>query len=435
MAQIKVNDTFDTRIPSSPEAEQALLGSILLDNDTMYSVNIKPVDFYLEKHAWIFEAMCALSDEKRPIDVVTLIAKLEQREKLSDVGGDAYIIGLLSATPTSVNCAAYAEEIKRHAIRRQLLLVATQIAGMVTDPKLETPEQLISEAHRALLKIEHPQFASDGITLYNAIGEFFPELNDYLDGKREIWGVPTGLTDLDNFIGGLAFGEMTLIAADPALGKTLLASTIWLNAGKLNYAGVFFSLEMARRQLMLRLFADRGNISTYDIRRGNVTEQEHDSMMDEIYKIQNLPLWIYDAPMDTVTIHREIMRLQRQVDLKFAVVDYTGLLKDSSARGEVERQLVISHGLKNVAKQTGIALLVIHPVTRGVNRQSEPPSLSDLGWGRVYEYDAHTCLMPWFDQKRTDFSALIKITKSRDGTANKTIPMMFDGRRWRNAAR
>lgn len=138
--------------------------------------------------------------------------------------------------------------------------------------------------------------------------------------------------------------------------------------------------------------------------------------------------------MDTAAVHRSILRLQRRTDLKLAVIDYSDLLKDR-AESEVVRMKNISHALKNIAKQTGVALVVVHPITRDAARQDEAPDLHHLGWGRAWEYDAHTCLFPFFKKARTDFSAVIKVGKFRDGISGKAIDMTFNGKRWGGLAR
>lgn len=436
-------------VPANIEAEQALLGAVLLDNDALLMVKTTPGEFYLEKHADIWYAMQSLQAEGKPIDMITLTAKLENAGKLAELGGAAYLTGLYNATPSAAGAATYADAIERAAFCRQLVGIAGEIAGIAYDSKDAAKDEMMARAHRALMAVDAPDARQDGLSLYDAISEFIPELTEYLSGKREAWGVPTGLKDLDAYIGGLAFGEMSLIAADPAQGKTMLATTIAVNAAMRGYAGAFFSLEMKRRQLMLRFFAERGNVDTANIRRGTLCETAKAKMFDEVEKVQDLPLYIYDEPKDTAGILRDILRLQRRLEaqgqeLKFAMVDYSDLLQD---RGETEvvRMKNISHALKNIAKRTGVALVVVHPITRDRTSQivkdektgkarlkDGPPELHNLGWGRAWEYDSHTVLFPFFAADRTDYAACIKVGKYRDGIGGKAIDLYFDGKRWRD---
>lgn len=431
---IRTTTRPDKALPNNIEVEEALLGSILMDNDEILSIGTRSEHFYLERNATIFREMQSLLSDGKPIDMVTLCARLEGHGNLNKVGGSSYIASLLQSVPTASNAKAYADEIEKCYIKRRLIEAACEISGIAYEANGYTPEEVINRAHQALMKVESVQDGSNGMVLYDAIGDFIPEVKEYLEGQRETWGVPTGLIDLDAVIGGLAFGEMTLIAADPRKGKTMLSTTIWLNAGQRGYAGALFSLEMKRRQLMLRLFSERGDVDTSLIRRGKVCDSVKDKMFDEVSKIENLPLWIFDTPMDTTAVLRSILRLQRRTDLKFAIIDYSDLLTDL-AESEVVRMKQISHKLKNIAKQTNIALAVVHPITRDASKENEPPELHHLGWGRAWEYDAHTVLFPYFPNQRHDFSANIKIGKYRDGISDKKLPMIFDGKRWKDAAR
>lgn len=428
MAELKIS------VPNDSEAEQSLLGSILLDNDALLMIHTQPTDFFYERHADILCAMQTLSAEGKPIDLVTLCSKIEDMGKLQRIGGAAYLTALIGSVPSALNVQTYAERVERCALQRRLITAAGEIAGIAYNAKERTDEQIIGEVQNVIMNIDAPVREDGCKTLYDAIYASMPEIMDYLDHKHETWGVPTGLIDLDEIIGGLPFGEMTLIAADPGMGKTMLATTIWLNAGMRGYPGIFFSLEMQRRQLMLRLYAERGDVDTANIRRGKLCQDARDTMFENMAKIENLPLWINDKPQDTGTLAREIMRLQRRVDLKFAIVDYSDLLNDKGET-EIVRQKHLAHNLKQIAKATGIALVVVHPITRDAMKQEREPELHDLGWGRAWEYDAHTVLFNHVKKNRNDLQAVIKVGKYRDGVGNKALDFVFDGKRWKDAAR
>lgn len=427
-------------VPQNLESERALIGSVMLDNDALLLVDIQPADFYLERHADIWYAVQSLVAAGQPVDFITLTSKLDNAGKLGKDGA-AYLTGVIGEAVTAINAPAYAEDVKRAALCRKLVKAAGDIAEIAYHTQDRTADELVAAAHAALVQIETGGTGKNAVRLFDAITEFLPELQDYLSGERETWGLPTGLLDLDAYIGGLAYGEMTLIAADPGKGKTTLATTIATNAAMRGNAGILFSLEMQKRQLMLRFYAERGNVDTAMIRRGRLCEAAKRQMLEEVEKVQNMPLWITDEPHDTAAVLRDILRLQRLLDadgqrLEFAIVDYSGLLTDAPGKGDTEvvRQMRLSHTLKNIAKRTGVALVVVHTITREGN-PTAPPSLRDLGWGRVWEYDCHTCLFPFHAEERTDFSAVIKVGKFRDGQPNKAIDAIFDGKRWRDAAR
>lgn len=424
--------------PCSLDAERGLLGSVLLDNDALLLMEALPADFYYERHGDILYAMQSLQAEGKPIDFITLSARLESSNKLKGIGGQEYLVTLAQEVPTASNVAHYSDLVVQSAFQRKLLSAAGQIADLAYNHKELSRDELEVQAHRVLMGLSNGN-GKDGLLLAEAITEFIPELQEYLNGQRDVWGVPTGLCDLDTYIGGLAYGEMTLIAADPAMGKTSLAMTVAFHAASQNYAGVIFSLEMKRRQLMLRFFAERGDVDTATIRRGKMTPPQIEKMWDSVDRVSNIPLWIYDEPKDTAAIQRDIMRLSRRLEaqgskLHFAIVDYSDLLTDKH-ENEVVRQKHLSHNLKIVAKRTGVAMGVVHTLTRDAAKQEEPPELHHLGWGRAWEFDAHTVLFPFFSKKRCDQKGLIKVGKYRDGITGRAIDAIFDGRRWRNAER
>lgn len=423
--------------PNNIEAEQALLGSILMDPDVLLLPelrDVKPDSFYLEKHAYIFEVLLTLCEKQAAIDNITVAHELDQRGHLTDIGGDAYLIALLQATPTAIHAPDHANIVLQTAYQRELLSVSGEIAAIAYEPC--DREEMESKAHQALMKLNATASKRDGLSLADAITDFMPELNDLIEGKRDIWGVPTGLVDLDAYIGGLAYGEMTLIASDPGMGKTTLATTIAFNAACKGYCGIVFSLEMRRSQLMLRFFAEQADVDTATIRRGKMKDHEIDRMWHNVDRIHGIPLWIYDEPKDTGAIQRDIMRTQRMLEaqdqtLDFAIIDYSDLLTDK-AETEVVRQKHLSHNLKTIAKRTGVALGVVHTITRDANASEKPPDLNHLGWGRAWEFDAHTVLFPWWDKNRNSLLGLIKVGKYRDGIPNQKIDVLFDGRRWAN---
>ncbi len=432
---LKITAPSSTReLPHAREAEIALLTSILIDADAILDLTLQPCDFYTESHAAIYAAMLALLNQNKPIDLLTIETELTERGKLDFIGGIDYLYALQDNAIASLNPQAYAQEIERAALKRKLLLAASNIADIAYDSHGLTDAEMQSKAHQELLNVEARPTSQDGVSLYTAIGEFIPELQDYFSGTRETWGVPTGFADLDAVLGGLPYGEMTLIAADPGKGKTTLATDLLLNAATRGYAGVFFSLEMRRSQILLRVLAHHAGVETSAVRRNRVTRADKDKIFDEGARLEKLPVWIYDAPMDTLAVHRAILKIQRRETLSLAVIDYSDLLKDH-AESEVVRMKNISHALKNIAKQTNVALVVVHPITRESSQQDELPQLHHLGWGRAWEYDPHTVIFPFFSNNRKDFSALIKIGKFRDGISGKAIDMVFDGKSWKGLAR
>lgn|SRR5574341_200165 len=424
----------DRIVPSNVEAEQAVLGSILLSEESYFDVQLRSEDFYLEKHSIIFETIQKMVMDGQRIDFLTLNSRLETSGKIGEIGGSSYLLALINSVPGAYRIGSYAAEVQKCAARRKLIWAAARISELGYETKEILPEEMLSKAHRILLEIELSQSAEKVKWIYDAITEFIPELQDYLSGTKGSWGVPTGIKDLDVVIGGFPFGEMTLIAADPGKGKTMFVTNAWMNAGIQNYSGIFFSLEMKMRQLMLRLFAERGDLDSNEIRLGRISEAQKGFMFAKVHAIEELPIYVFDSSTDTAGISRTIMRMQLQREIKLAVVDYSDLLTDK-AETEVVRQKHISHALKNIAKQTGVALLVVHPITRDASKEKDTPELYHLGWGRAWEYDAHTVLFLHFEKARQDFTAYIKVAKYREGISDKKLTVYFDGKRWKDMNR
>lgn len=424
--------TLSPHIPNCIETEQALLGAVLLDQDILLSLTVPTTAFYLEKHQWIYAAMLALYERQTPIDFISLCAELSARGQLNNIGGEAYIVALANAVPTAANAPTYAEEINHKAMQRKLIAASGDIAGIGFDSVGLTQEEMLSKAQAVVTNLETTTPGDDLMPWYDAVGQALPRIQDYLDGTgQKDQFIPTGLRAIDCLMGGLPRGEMTLIAADPGMGKTHLVETIAFNAARTRtHQGIFFSLEMRREQLLERHFAERANIHVKDLRMGNVSIAAKDKMFDGVGETDSIPLWISDRPRDTAGILRAILKMQRRAPIDFAVVDYSLLLRDF-AKTEVERNINLSHALKNIAKQTNVALVVVHPISREADPQ-EPPELRHLGWGRVWEYDSYFVLFPFFKSQRAenDFNAMIKIGKWRDGKPGGEQKAFFNGIRW-----
>lgn len=415
-------------VPSDADAERAYLGSIIGDPDVLLFNHVDASDFYFEKNRLVYQSIMRLADSSKEIDFLTIVNSLEEKAQLATVGGTSYIVSLINAVPTSLHAKEYAEQIKRTAFLRRVILASTEIAEIGYDPKGENDQEILTKIQGAVTKIEKESTDDELETWQDAAVNYLPKFYEYADGQSKP-GVPTGLSCIDDLIGGLPRGEMTIVAADPGMGKTHLAQTITFNAGTKGQRGIFFSLEMTRDQLMTRYYAERGNVNAGKIQRARISESEKKNILDRVDTSSNIPVLISDKPRDTAGILRAIIKAERRYGkIDFVVIDYSLLLRDK-AENEIARNMQMAANLKNIAKQTGVALLLVHPISRESD-PSEPPDLRNLGWGRSWEYNAYLVLFPFFDKKREDAKAIIKIGKWRDGEPGAKLDAYFDGTRW-----
>lgn len=416
-------------LPSDLEAEQAVLGAILIDPLTLYATSIRARDFYSERHAWIFEGFQALSNANKPIDFVTLVAWLQDNRRDVSVG---YVTSLLSATPSAFNIEAYADRVIRMARRRELIAASGVIAGMAYGSKDMDIPDMVAKARQEIDNVDTNGHFGEGKMLSDAVAEFVVDLEEYYDNKRETWGTPTKL-DLDRETGGLQPGDFIVIASDPGRGKTALLNKILLNVALQNIHCVYFSIEMTVKKLMMRLAADLSGVDSKLIKQGKINEAQKDAIMTAMDRIHTAPLMFFEKPISTVGVRAELMKLSHTFDPRVVGIDYSMLMTDKEET-EMLRVMRISRGCKNIAKEMNVSLLLVHPITRSAGHDKRVPKLIDLGWSRQMEYDPDLVLFPYFSDERVDKKAVIQIGKSRDGIADIPVPMIFDGIRWANPA-
>lgn len=415
-------------MPSDVESEQAMLGSILLEADALFDVEIAPSELYIEKHRHIFEAMRECAHAMNALDIVTVSAKLAEKNQLEAVGGWAYLTALLNSVPTAANVRNYAASVHRAFVRRQLIDAATRIAGLgYSADGIETSD-LVATAIQKLQMIETAERGA-AVPVGDAIANFLPRFEQFLDEKNTVWGIPTGL-DIDKYIGGLQPGHLWLIGGYPGKGKTSLALNLLERVCVVNTPAMFFSLEMSQDDLMQRLYASAGNVSSEAIRRGRISADERDRILTGVSELADAPLWIVDTPQTTDSIRAHVAKhVQAGIALKLVVVDYLRLLKDTG-ENEVLRTNAITRAMKNLAREFQVTLILIHALNRS-ETFSGAPTLRSLNYGG--DYDADVVIFTHWDDKRTDQSATLYIAKNRHGRTGE-IPMVYrdDVTRWEN---
>lgn len=415
----------ERQFPSNVEAEQGVLGSILLEPARVFSVDLEPKEFYLEKHRWIYEAMRAAIRDGKDADFLTIAARLEEEKHLEQVGGAAYLVALLNGMPTASLIQQYAGLVRREFIKRQLVLASTEIAELAYDCAEVATEDLVTRANGKLQKIQTLE-RGKAITVSDAIYEYLPTFNEFLDEKREVWGISTGL-DIDKYIGGLMEGDFWIIAGDPGKGKTSLAMQIAVQAAMRDAATVVFSMEMTKTKLMDRLFAMLGNVNSEAIRRGKITEMERRQIMDAVMELDKAPLWIVEQSQSTSSIRAQVAQMQqRGIPVRVVIADYLRLLTDTAV-SEDKRVDDICRAFKLIARDFNVTAILVH----ALNRSGEGLNRLKYGGG----YDPDVAIICDFENNRKNYDAVIEIEKNRNGDT-PDVKMVYRGEvfRWENPA-
>jgi len=380
-------------LPHDLEAEEAVVGSLLIDSDSFVRVAhvIKPDDFYREKNQICFTACLALFQRGEAIDQVTVARELSRTERLDTVGGMAYLSHLVSITPTSAHSEHYANLVARTATMRRLIDAASRISAFGYEDT-DDVESTLRQAEDALFTVRSGYGSRDFIPLREIYDQYLEERAAIAEPTDQNTGpIMTGFNDLDELLGGLQRSDMIILGARPSLGKSTLAMNVSLNAAKNGAKVGVFSLEMSREQLALRLLASEAEIDAHRLRLGLYTEAEEQRIIDSIGRLSELPVFIDDTPFQTlVEMRSKSRRLSLETGLDLLIVDYLQLIQ-GKGRGDNRVQEIgeISRSLKGMARDLGVALLTCSQLSRAVEgRTGHRPQLSDLRDSGSIEQDA-----------------------------------------------
>lgn len=381
--------------PQNLEAEMSLLGAILIDEDVLTNISdrITADDFYDKRHAMIFGAMIRLFERHQPVDLLTLSDELDKKAELEIVGGSAYVTELTNAVPTAAHAEAYAEIISAKAMRRRLIKVSSEIAELGFDEDSNVTE-LLSKAEADLFSVSDKNIKQDLISLEQILTDSFGRIEELHHNKGALRGVRTGWRDLDNMTAGLQRSDLIILAARPAMGKTTLVTNLAYNvAAKEKQAVLFFSLEMGKEQLVDRMLADAAGIDAWNIRTGNLSDEDFEKLSHAMGEMAEAPIYIDDTPGLTVLeLRTKARRVAHTLPLGLIIIDYLQLMQGSSSRGNenrVQEVSEISRGLKLVARELNVPVIALSQLSRSVEQRSpQIPQLSDLRESGSIEQDA-----------------------------------------------
>ena len=403
---ITKNHNKNQEIPSNIEAEQHLLGSVLVNNDIIDEIAniINSEKFYDPIHIKIYEVIENLNNKGMVANPITLKNYFEKNQGLDDVGGVEYLVRLTRFSSSVKQAMDYAKIVHENFVKRELIQISHQIKDDSINPEDDKSSDLIIEDAEKLLfdLAERGSFSQSFMKFNLALDQSINMAEQAMKNDQGIVGVPTGLTELDEKLGGLHKSDLVIIAGRPSMGKTALATNIAYHAAKniqlkgLKSSVAFFSLEMSSEQLSTRILSEQSRIKSNDIRRGKATEEELGRYIETSREIYDLPLYIDETPAITIsTLSNRARRIKRLFGLNLIVVDYIQLMRTSSKRndGRVQEISEITQGLKALAKELSVPVLALSQLSRAVEqRDDKKPQLADLRESGSIEQDADVVL-------------------------------------------
>ncbi len=424
---------MDRPLPVDLNAERATLGSILLERDVIITIAswLLPDYFYLEKHAWVYEAMLACYHQRIPPDLSTVAAELRRHERLEPIGGISYLGELSAAVPTAIHIEHYARIVERTALLRRLIEAGGKITALGYDER-EDLEATLDKAEAELFAVSQRRAQQDFIHVGQVLDAYFEQLTAVQEQRGEIAGVQTGYLDLDRLTGGLQRSDLIVLAARPSAGKTSLALSIAYNVGFAGQKVGIFSLEMSREQLVQRLLAIHTGIDSHRLRTHNIREEEFDLLVSSMGELSNLPIYIEDTPaLSVLEVRTKARKLDSQGKIAILIIDYLQLMQGRKNSNRVQEVGEISQGLKALARELNIPVIAISQLSRAVEgRQSHVPMLSDLRESGSIEQDSDIVMFIYREElydKETDKKGIaeIHIAKHRNGPLG-VVPLRFD---------
>ncbi len=403
---IAKNNKQNQEVPSNIEAEQHLLGSVLVNNDIIDEIAniINSEKFYDPIHIKIYEVIENLNSKGMIANPITLKNYFEKNQGLDDVGGVEYLVKLTRFSSSVKQAIDYAKIVHENFVKRELIQISHNIKDETLNSEDDKSSDLIIEDAEKLLfdLAERGSFSQSFMKFNLALDQSISMAEQAMKNDQGIVGVPTGLTDLDEKLGGLHKSDLVIIAGRPSMGKTALATNIAYHAAKniqlksTKSSVAFFSLEMSSEQLSTRILSEQSRIKSNDIRRGKATEEELSRYIETSRDIYDLPLYIDETPAITIsTLSNRARRIKRLFGLSLIVVDYIQLMRTSSKRndGRVQEISEITQGLKALAKELGVPVLALSQLSRAVEqRDDKKPQLADLRESGSIEQDADVVL-------------------------------------------
>ncbi len=420
--------------PHNDEAEQSVLGGILIDKDAVSIVSeiIAPKDFYNDINAIIYEGMLALYEERKPIDILTLTARLKKKKGYEKVES-SYLRDLINIVPTAANIEHYAHLIKEASTKRTLIKVGTEIVemGFTEDKEVKT---ILDMAESTVFSVSQGHTTRGFIPIKEALASSFDKIDELHKKGAGLRGIRTGFTDLDNMLSGLQDSNLIILAARPGQGKTAMAVNIAQHIGVIEKKPVgIFSLEMSQEELVDRLLVGQADVDAWRLKTGRLSESDFSKLSEAMGQLAEAPIFIDDTPGISLSEMRtKARRLQMEHNISVLMVDYLQLA-DPGRRydNRVQEVSMVSQSLKNLARELKIPVLAVSQLSRAVEHRGEKrPQLADLRESGAIEQDADVVLFLYRPDEELTPTVSVKllIAKHRNGPTGE-IDLLFRGDR------
>lgn len=418
--------------PHSKEAEESVLGALLLDKDAVIAVAefLAPSDFYDERHSDIYEAILSLYEERVPVDVLTVTEKLKKQKDLKKVGGASYLTDIANRVPTAAHVEHYGKIVKDLSVKRALMQAASKLVEFSMDEGM-TSADLMDRAESEVFSISQKNVKKAFRPIREVLAESFDRLDELHKQEGGLRGIATGFNDLDNATAGLQKGNLIILAARPGVGKTTFALNIAEYAAINNKKNVgFFSLEMSVEELTDRLSVNVADIDAWRLKTGKLTEDEFTKLSTAYGILAEAQIYIDDTPaLSILEMRTKARRLQVEHGLDLIIVDYLQLARSRNLENRVQEVSEISQGLKNLARELRVPVLALSQLSRGVeSRNIKKPQLSDLRESGSIEQDADVVMFLWREDDDKLENMILDIAKHRNGPL-ASVPLFFKGDR------
>ncbi|HLE50842.1 MAG TPA: replicative DNA helicase [Anaerolineales bacterium] len=432
-------------VPHSREAEEAVIGAVLINPEAYYDVAqfLQADDFYIHRHRWIWQAFTRLHEQRTPVDFLTVTEELDQMGQLAEVGGPAYLTALINNVPTSLHAEAYGRVVEETAVRRRMLDAANAIAKLAYKEDLGIDE-VMNEAEKSIFGVSERRLTRDLQPIQQVLSEYYDRIDQLMRRGEDTFGVPSGFIDLDRLLGGMQPSDFLLIAGRPGTGKTAFMLSAAKNAAQMHKKHVaIFSLEMANEQLVQRLIAQETGIDTHHLRTGKLGEEEWPLFAHAIEVLADTRIFLDDTPgLTPLQIRTKCRRLHLEFRLDLVLVDYLQLMSGGiRIENRVQEVSYISRNLKMLARELSVPVLAAAQLSRAIEQRADKePQLSDLRESGSLEQDAdvvmfiHRAEMYDKDTLRPNV-ATIKVAKHRNGpTGNIELIFRSNLAKFENAA-
>ncbi len=429
--------------PHNIDAEKSLLGAILIDQEVLIDVVeiVKATDFYDKRHSKIFAGMIRLYQNHEGVDLITVTDELKKNGHLDEIGGSTYLAELTNHVPTAAHASSYAEIISQAAVRRRLIKASADINSLAFDENLTVP-QLLGQSEAELFSVSDSSLKQDLTSISDILDTSFDRINDLYVNKGVLRDVKTGYRDLDNMTAGLQRSDLIILAARPAMGKTTLVTNLAYNVATIEKKAVlFFSLEMSKEQLIDRMLADAAGVDSWNIRTGNLSEEDFAKLAEASGEMAEAPIFIDDTPgVSVLEMRTKARRAAHDGELGLIIIDYLQLMQGSGSAqangNRVQEVSEISRGLKLLARELNVPVIALSQLSRSVeSRSPQIPQLADLRESGSIEQDADIVMFIYREAyynpetERENITDLI-LAKHRHGPTG-TVELYFHPERLR----